>query len=856
MKYWLLTLAIVLSVAGCGSDEVAGPNGGAGSGGSAGAGGSGGAGAAAGVVTLGAAPYTATVATAPFGVDIQNAGQTVLRFDSASLVLGQVEQVDDSTNYDPYPLLTDGPALLIPVGLEWLPVESAEVTAQSPSGVTLRLTHSAGQLSTFSLQATASGRFAARLVPVDGSRIAYLRVSPQVDSSEAFYGLGEYFDVVNHRGQVRAMQIIADGSIESSYNEAHVPIPLLIGTRGWGLFAQSSYPAAFDVAAAEADRVAAVYGTGTETASAGLDFSLFLADHPLDITRHYYDVTGYPKLPAPWALGPWIWRNENVDQAQIEGDLSAIRDLDLATNGYWIDRPYATAVNTFDWSAAMFDDPARMFDTLSQLGFRWAIWHTPYLDEKDAATAALVSQAESSGYYPPETGINLNRWGRPLDFTNPAAVSWWQDNLQGYVAQGVAGFKLDYAEDIVPGLLGARSRWSFADGSDERTMHQDYQALYHSTYAKLLEDKQGGLLLCRAGTAGDQRNGVIIWPGDLDASFYKHRERVREDGKSYVSVGGLPAAVTASLTLGPSGFPFFGSDTGGYRHRKPDKELFIRWAQHTALSTVMQVGNGQSSVPWEFDAATGYDQELLDIYREYARLHLRLWPYEWTHATRIADTGRPIQRPLGLAYPELGQHPSDEYLFGDDLLVAPVIERGARQRQLYLPPGRWLNWWTGEVLEGPGQVTVAAPLDRLPLFLREGGVVPLLRPTIDSLVATTDTARVDSYATRAGVLHARVALSPTSGGFDVFDSTRIGFARRSQGFDLTYTPGSAFNQGAQWEVIALNKPTSVGTLTERASLPELEAADGWFYDGAGRVLYVRTLATTAQSLSVSLPGGP
>src|SRR6185436_19535104 len=117
---------------------------------------------------------------------------------------------------------------------------------------------------------------------------------------------------------------------------------------------------------------------------------------------------------------------------------------------------------------------------------------------------------------------------------------------------------------------------------------------YHRAYAELLPE-DGGFLLCRHSTIGDQTQGVIIWPGDLDASFAKMGESVSEGGDDYVAVGGLPASVIAGLSLGPSGFPFYGADTGGYRHSPPDKELFTRWFEQTALSTVMQIGNSAST---------------------------------------------------------------------------------------------------------------------------------------------------------------------------------------------------------------------------------------------------------------------
>jgi alpha-D-xyloside xylohydrolase len=433
----------------------------------------------------------------------------------------------------------------------------------------------------------------------------------------------------------------------------------------------------------------------------GLRFHWYSADHPLDVTRHYYATTGAVRLPAPWALGPWLWRDESRDQAEVEADIATLRALDLATSGIWIDRPYATGVNTFDFDPAKYEDPSALIARAHAAGLRVALWHTPYADPESAPDFYAV--ADSQGYFPPAAPPPFT-WSLPLDFTNPDARAWWQQWIDAYTMLGIEGYKLDYAEDVlVVGSAGGRLPWSFFDGSDERTMHSKYQLLYHEVYAETLPS-EGGFLLTRTARYGDQANGVIVWPGDIDADLSSFGEVVTDDhGDTYGAVGGLPSAVVASVSLGPSGLPFFGSDTGGYRHAPPTKETFTRWFQHTALSTVMQVGTNANDLPWEGGRDDEpFDAEMLGWYRDYARLHLRLWPYLWTHAAALESTGRPILRPVGFAFPELGQHPPHDYLVGDDLLVAPVVVAGARTRDVVVPPGAWIDWFTGDVLTGPG----------------------------------------------------------------------------------------------------------------------------------------------------------
>jgi alpha-D-xyloside xylohydrolase len=430
--------------------------------------------------------------------------------------------------------------------------------------------------------------------------------------------------------------------------------------------------------------------------------------------------------------------------------------------------------------------------------------------------------------------------------TNPEAFAFWQGLIRRYTDLGIEGFKLDFAEDVTVGLPGvSRTTWTFADGSDERTMHAGFQEVYHRAYAELLP-ATGGFLLCRASTYGDQTRASVIWPGDLDANLAKHGDPAVDGGQPYV--GGLPASIIAGLSLGPSGFPLFGADTGGYRQSPPDQETFMRWFEQTALSTVMQIGTGSSTVAWEL-AQNGYDQSELDAYRRYTRLHLRLFPYEWTYLERLAEDGRPIERALGLAYPELGEHPDDEYLLGDDLLVAPVTERGATTRDVSLPPGTWVDFWTGESHEGNQHVMVAAPIDTLPLFLRAGAIIPMLRPTIDTIAATAVPDEVDSLATHAGVLYVRIAAGEKSD-FTVYDGTRLSQEDSADELVLSCASGDEYGEGVLFEAIGWGaKPSSVedeGTaLVERSDVAALQAeSTGFAYDPAvtGGTLWIKVPA--------------
>jgi alpha-D-xyloside xylohydrolase len=785
--------------------------------------------------------------------------RTLLTFHADSFQAATVDSLDSGDSFDPYWLFVDSPPEP-PAGLTWharAAGDPVRVVASSESELFFRVEAPGADIGV-TFTATEPGCFSATLeATADGdSPVAYFRLRPDADATEGFYGLGEWPDAVEHRGTLRPMQMEVDLRSESSNNENHVPVPLLVGTRGWGVFVESDRPGVFDVARATPRLVDITYGTGVAS-EFGLKTHLFSADAPLDVLAHYHDVAGYPGLPAPWAYGPLLWRNEHRDQAQVLDDITQIRSRKLAVSGIWFDRPYATGVNTFDFSPTKFPQPETMLQALHDAGFRYAVWHVPYAAPAGVDDAAPTENAyvAANGFFPPQSGVVLNPWSKPLDLTNPAAYAWWQQNLRRYTdalgggGLGVEGYKLDYAEDIVLGLNGRRTPWRFADGSDEATMHRGYTLLYHQIYRETLP-AEGGLLLTRTGRWGDQERGMVVWPGDLDATLQHWGDD--RPGESTFAVGGLPTALSFGIGLSASGFPFYASDTGGYRDSPPNRETWIRWVEANAVWSAMQIGDASSEQPWEFNAQNGRDQAALDIYARYTLLHLRLFPYVWTYAKAIAATGRPIVRPFGLAYPDAGAHPSDEYLLGDDLLVAPVITAGATTRTMRFPPGDWISWWDGTPRTG-GEASVPAPIDTLPLFVRRGAIIPMLRPDVETLAAVAASSTAQSFANDAGHLYARVVPSATASTFAMYDGTQLTQElTATDGLHLSFTPGASgpfAGQGAVFEVLPVASSPSVSAngapLTQRASRAELDAAtEGYFWEAAtGGTLWIKVPGT-------------
>ncbi len=627
-----------------------------------------------------------------------------------------------------------------PPGMQWHAVEVG--VGRSPDGA-VRVRDDDGHEVQLALVARDDGALGLQVGAVGprAAEVALLRWRWEAPEGARYYGLGERLGHADARGNVVAMQLHLGGTA-SGTNETHVPVPFVVSPQGWGLFAESREAGAFDMAATDPAQWWLTF-EGRE-----LKLWLFADADPLRVVAAYTRSTGLPRLPPRWAFAPMHWRNEWASGEELLEVADRIRQEDVPTTCIWIDNPWQRSYNDHRFDEDRFPDPAVLLEALRARGYRPLLWSAPYLDavsgevEPSNEAERLFLRFRDEGWL-----VRWARGGQPfvspaspgapgalVDFTAEGAVAAWKARLALLVAMGVRAFKLDYGEDVIVELGGRRLGLRFADGDTERQLHNVYAMRYHRPYREALDEgasEEGGFLLVRASAWGGQQVADIVWPGDLDNDF---REGL--DGE----VGGLPAAVTALQSLAASGFPSFASDTGGYRGGMPSREALLRWAEHTALSPLLQLGGaGAHHEPWLYDAEAGA------IYRELARLHMRLVPYLRVLALEASRSGIPPVRSVPLAHPEDAEAGGEDpyaYLLGPDLFVAPVVQPGATERRVHLPPGRWVDWWAGEpgraagVLEGPTDVTVATPLGRPALFVRVGAVLPMLPADVDTLVPT------------------------------------------------------------------------------------------------------------------------
>ena len=592
-------------------------------------------------------------------------------------------------------------------------------------------------------------------------QIAMNRICWQLREGEHVVGAGERFDGVDLLGRVVPLYFAAPRNYASSTNESHAPVPFFATTQGFSVLTETERVGAYDVGATDPDHLRALFH--------GDRLPLRVrAGSILDNAAAHARRMGLPPKPPRWVLAPQQWRNEHAvtlrngevvstGQDRVLADARKLRELEIPGSLIWIDAPWSTGHNTFQWNRVQFPDPDGMLAELEALGFHAIVWATEHMNTSDDSDQQVGMPIEGSrdlydrfaeeGWLVegPDGKPFRFQWGRGfgghVDFSNPEAVVAYQDLIRPVLEQGIRGFKLDYGETMRADLLGMDNRAvTFHDGAGSEIHHTRYSRLFHEAMIGLLKEihPEDWYVITRTGGIYDTKNGITLWPGDLDNDFRRAGE-VEADGR--LSVGGLPAAVSAHLSASMSGYPLYGSDIGGYRGGPSTTEVLLRWSQFGALSTVMQLGGGgrgdTTHNPWDENL---YDTEIaVPIYRTYSQLHMRLLPTIEGLIDRAVTDGSPPLVPVGVAAGEVEAAWNDEesYLFGPDLLVAPVVEE-ATERQLFAPEGQWFNWWDDSMIEGNRTHVAATPLEIMPIYQRGGSLIAMTDPRLRTVLPYGD----------------------------------------------------------------------------------------------------------------------
>ncbi len=546
-----------------------------------------------------------------------------------------------------------------------------------------------------------------------GDSITQVTESFHLRPDERLYGLGEKYTPLDKVGQ-RIISWTQD-AFGSTSERSHKNIPFLLSTRGYGLLLDSGARITWDLGVTSCQS----YTIALE--GSALDAYVIYGPALADVLKRYTDLTGTAPLPPKWSFGLWVSSGGTYrDQEAMERLVAGLETHDIPADVVHLD-PWWMKWRTycdFRWDRQAFPDVEGFIARLHDAGLKLSLWEHPYI----SVESDLFEFGKQRGYFLTRPGgevyiidYGLSLAPRPdgvvrvatpetswnarvaiIDLTNPEAYTWFQDLHRPILRMGVDAFKTDFGEDVPRDAV-------FHNGETGVSMHNLYPLIYNRCVVEVTEQERGyPLVWSRAATAGSQRYPVH-WSGDPAADF-----------------DSLACTIRSGLCAGLSGIPFWSNDIGAYRGM-PSPRLYVRWAQFGLFCSHSRMHGDSPREPWHFgDEATA-------IVRRYAKLRYQLFPYLYSTSYEATQTGMPVIRPLVLAFPDdPGGYREDlEYMLGPWLLVAPVYDSGDRRR-VYLPPGEWINYWTQERHQGPTHLLVDAPLDRLPLFVRAGAIIPMM----------------------------------------------------------------------------------------------------------------------------------
>jgi alpha-D-xyloside xylohydrolase len=496
------------------------------------------------------------------------------------------------------------------------------------------------------------------------------------DRGDHYYGVWEYpfGGSIDNRG---AYEDFDGGRQLPDVNYSNARAPFYLTTRKYGVYVESTALGHYGFAQSGK--------TNFWFRDKQLTYDIIYGPSFAEVLNRYNALAGPAIMPPAWALESIWWRDDEHDdlrgvknaQEKVIQDADNLRKWRIPAGAIWLDRPYGTGDR--GWGDMDFDPsfpaPDTMISDLQNRGMFLLLWIA------NRCSNQLFDQGSAKGYLFDEP------WPA-ADVRRQEVYDWFKAELNLYVKRGVRGYKIDRGEE----------------GEMPRSVENLNAILFPKLAAEGLNDRYHGEYLEFSRNANDTaRQYTAIWNGDTRSTF-----------------GGLSVSIKNALRAGVINFPMWGSDTGGYI-RTPTKELFARWFEFSAMSPMMEVLIGPQRTVWD-----DYDSELIAIAQQYTQLHHDFIPYTRSYLYQATQTGMPVMRPLAFVFPQdKNLHDTwDEYLYGRDVLVAPVTVEGATSRSIYLPAGKWLNYNDRKtVREGPATITIKAELGTLPLYVREGAIV-------------------------------------------------------------------------------------------------------------------------------------
>lgn len=651
-----------------------------------------------------------------------------------------------------------------------------------------------------------------------------------LDPADSFFGLGtpdqrQGAIPFNHRGR------------EYPVWHKHLPapsrmvLPVLVSHRGYGLFIDNPWIARWDLGADGR--------TFSYTAQGGQLVYYFIAGPALTtVLDRYTRLTGRPALAPKWAFGLLQSKFGYKTRAEVEALVDTFDQKGIPLDCVILDLYWFKKMGDLAFDRANFPDPAGMIAGLKARGVKVIVIEEPFLVKEsrlypEAERLGLMGKrADGSAYafrfWAGEAGL--------MDFTQPLARQWWADQHKPLMDLGIAGWwtDLNEPEEQPVDML-------FAGGPAMATRNnyalQMVRAIHTAQQQHQPDDRL--FILSRSGWPGIQALGAGQWSGDVATRW-----------------DALANQIPIGLSMAMAGMAYWNTDVGGFAGERPMPDLYVRWVQFGAFTPILRPhGAHQEREPWAF----GPDHEEIAV--RYINLRYRLLPYNYGLAREAAAAGLPFMRPLVLHYPEDRNTVNlvDQYLWGRDLLVAPVVTPDTTERKVYLPAGEWYDFWTNKKVRGGKSVRAAAPLEIMPLFVRAGAIIPMAPERTRTGGAWEEL----TLAVYPGADSTTYELYEDDGESRAFErgafATTI-FTAESAGNGLVVTigattgtfAGQAAERSYRVEARLPKRPRTVqvegAALTARRSLEGLNRADtGWWYDQKRKVLHVKLGVTAGEA---------
>lgn len=515
------------------------------------------------------------------------------------------------------------------------------------------------------------------------------RINPvfTLTADEMIFGCGESATGLNKVGQKVNLFVTDPQGPET--DQMYKPIPFFMSNRGYGMFMHTSAPVTCDFGATYIGLNKMFMG------DENLDLFVFFGE-PKDILDEYTDLVGKPGMPPLWSFGTWMSRITYFSEK--EGyDVAA----NIRKNKYPCDViHFDTGWFDVDWqcdykfSENRFQNPQQMLKDLKSQGFHVCLWQLPYFTPKNRYFPELIKKdmyvKNGNGELPYEDVV--------LDFSNPETVKWYQDKLAGLLNIGVSAIKVDFGE-------AAPLNGIYASGKSGWYEHNLYPVRYDMAVSEITKKLHNeNIMWARAAWAGSQRY-PLHWGGDAATTNT-----------------GMLGTLRAGLSFGLSGFSFWSHDMGGFVKSTPE-DLYCRWLPFGFLTSHTRAHGAPPTEPWLYDS-----KRVQDVFRKSAEMKYRLMPYVYAQAKECTEKGLPMLRALFVEFPDDpgAWKVDDEYLFGSQILIAPLLESGITGRTVYLPEGKWIDYQTEKVYEGGWHRIEAGSLPII-MLVRDGSVLPHLK---------------------------------------------------------------------------------------------------------------------------------